>query len=124
MGFRLARPERDVVHVLGDAALGMVAADLETAARAGIGIVTVLLDNALMGGYAVTMPLAAERYGTAVLGGDFAALARALGVESERVERPGELAPALERALVHGSQGRPALVSVHTHEESALSTFW
>ena len=124
MGFKLARPERDVVHVLGDAALGMVAADLETAARAGIGIVTVLLDNALMGGYAATMPLAAERYGTAALGGDFAALARALGVEAERVERPGELAPALERALAHGTQGRPALVSVHTHEESALSTFW
>jgi thiamine pyrophosphate-dependent acetolactate synthase large subunit-like protein len=124
MGLKLARPERDVVHVLGDAALGMVAADLETAARAGIGIVTVLLDNARMGGYAATMPLAAERYGTATLGGDFAALARALGVEAERVEQPAELAPALKRALAHGAAGAPALVSVHTHEEPALSTFW
>ena len=124
LGLKLARPERDVVHVLGDAALGMVAADLETAARAGIGIVTVLLDNALMGGYAVTMPIAAERYGTATLGGDFAALARALGMHGERVEQPGELAPALARALAHGAEGRPALISVHTHEEPALSTFW
>lgn len=124
LGLKLARPERDIVHVLGDAALGMVAADLETAARAGIGSVTVLLDNALMGGYAATMPIAAERYGTATLGGDFAALARALGVQAERVEQPAELAPALERALAHGASGTPALVSVHTHEESALSTFW
>jgi acetolactate synthase-1/2/3 large subunit len=124
LGLKLARPERDIVHVLGDAALGMVAADLETAARARIGIVTILLDNALMGGYAVTMPLAAERYGAAQLGGDFAALARALGVQAERVEQPDELAPALSRALAHGAAGTPALVSVHTHEEPALSTFW
>ena len=91
---------------------------------AAFGTVTVLLDNALLGGYAATMPLAAERYGTATLGGDFAALARALGVEAERVEQPGELAPALARALALGASGAPALVSVHTHEEAALSKFW
>ena len=69
------------------------------------------------------MPIAAERYGTATLGGDFAALARAVGVHGERVGSRATRPRAGARARPR-REGRPALISVHTHEELALSTFW
>ena len=124
LGVKLAQPGWKVVHVLGEAAVGMAGMELETASRAGIGIVTVVLRNGVMGGYASTMPVASERYGVHELGGDYVALARSLGVAAERVDDPAEVAPALRRALARADGGAPALVEVQTAEEPELSTFW
>jgi thiamine pyrophosphate-dependent acetolactate synthase large subunit-like protein len=45
---------------------------------------------------------------------DFSVMARSMGAFGVRVERPGELAAALEQAL---SAGRPAVVDVVTDQE-------
>ena len=124
LGVKLAQPAWKVVHVLGEAAVGMAGMELETASRAGIGIVTVVLRNGVMGGYAATMPLASELYGAHQLGGDYVGLARSLNVSAERVDDPAEVAPALRRALALADRGAPALVEVQTAEEPDLSTFW
>lgn len=124
LGIKLAQPSWKVVHVLGEAAVGMAGMELETASRARIGIVTVVLRNGLMGGYAATMPVASERFGVHELGGDYVGLARSLNVAAERVDDPLEVAPALRRALTLADAGSPALVEVRTAEEPDLSTFW
>ena len=63
MGAKLAKPEKTVIHFMGDAAFGMVGADFETAVREKIPILTLLLNNSLLGGYNKSHAATAERYG-------------------------------------------------------------
>ena len=51
MGARLARPDWLAVNIMGDAAFGMVGMDFETAVRCRIPILTIVMNNGLMGGY-------------------------------------------------------------------------
>jgi thiamine pyrophosphate-dependent acetolactate synthase large subunit-like protein len=117
LGAKLARPDWLAVNIMGDAAFGMIGMDFETAVRCRIPIVTIVLDNGLMGGYGTWMPDAVDRYGSDRLGGDYAAIAAALGGHAERVRQAAELRPALERAIAAVADGRAALVDVATHEE-------
>ena len=73
--------------------------DLETAVRERIPILTVLVNNSLMGGYERHIPLASEKYRSRYLSGDYAKLAEGLGVAVERVTQPAEIVPALQRAI-------------------------
>lgn len=132
MGARLAAPEKLVIHFLGDTALGMCGMDLETAVRERIPILTVLVNNSLMGGYEKHIPLASEKYRARYLSGDYAKVAEGLGVSVERVTEPAEIVPSLQRAIAvtgHGvsasaGEGRPALVEFITREETRLSKPW
>ena len=45
MGAKLAAPEKDVIHMMGDAAFGMVGMDVETAVRARIPILTIISEQ-------------------------------------------------------------------------------
>jgi acetolactate synthase-1/2/3 large subunit len=95
--------------------------DVETAARVGIPILTILLNNSAMGNYESHQPVAVERYGIKHLSGDYAAVARSLGAWAERVEAPGEIVPAIRRAQEAIAGGKPALLEVITREEPAFS---
>ena len=64
-------------------------------------------------------PVAVERYNIKRLSGDYAAVARALGVYSERVEDPAAIVPALGRAQEAIAGGQPALLEFITREEPA-----
>ena len=121
MGARLAQPDWLSVNVMGDAAFGMVGMDLETAARCRIPILTIVLNNGLMGGYTEYMPEAVARYDAHRLGGDYRGVATALGVHAERVVDPGELGAALQRCIACVVSGRPALLEAMTHEEPTMS---
>src|SRR5688572_18830589 len=122
LGAKLARPDKLVIHFLGDTALGMCGMDLETAARERIPILTVLVNNGLMGGYEKHIPIASEKYRSRYLSGDYTKVAEGLGVAVERVTEPHEIIPALKRAIsVTGfgspdnqNEGRPALVEFIT----------
>jgi thiamine pyrophosphate-dependent acetolactate synthase large subunit-like protein len=124
MGAKLAAPEKMVVNVMGDGAFGMVGMDFETAVREKIAILTVVLNNSALAGYESQMPFAAERYGTKSLSGEYAKLAEALGGYSERVEKPDDIIPAIERAKKAMDSGQPALLEVITREELALPKYW
>jgi thiamine pyrophosphate-dependent acetolactate synthase large subunit-like protein len=102
----------------------MVGVDVETASRYGIGILTVLLNNSALGNYERYMPEAVSRFSAKSLGGNYADVASALGAWSVRVTTPGEIVPALRRALAETASGRPAFVEMITREEPELSTFW
>ena len=131
LGAKLAAPDKLVMHFLGDTALGMCGMDLETAVRERIPILTVLVNNGLMGGYEKHIPFASAKFGSRYLGGDYAKVAEGLGVAVERVTEPSQIIPALERAIRvtgYGSEvaggGRPALVEFITREETRLSKPW
>jgi acetolactate synthase-1/2/3 large subunit len=121
MGAKLAAPERFAVNLMGDAAFGMVGLDFETAVRCRIPILTVVMNNGLMGGYQKFLPISSEKYGARFLGGDFAKVAEALGGYTERVERADDLVPALHRAIAEVDAGRATLLEVITREEPVLA---
>ena len=83
-----------------------------------------LLNNGLMGNYEQFIPIAIERYGAKYLSGDYKMIAEGLGAWAERVTEPGEIRPALERAIATAQTGKPALLEVITREESAFSAYW
>jgi acetolactate synthase-1/2/3 large subunit len=110
---KLARPERQVVLLLGDGAFGFSGMEFDTLARHGVHVVGVMGNNGIWAlekhpmeflyGYSVAAELRpATRYDEVVT---------ALGGHGELVERPADLQPALERAF---AAGRPALVNVLT----------
>lgn len=123
MGAKLAAPDRLAINVMGDVAFGMVGMDFETAVRSRIPILTVLLNNGLMGGYDKYLPVATERYGLRYVSGDYAKVGEGLGGYTERVEKPHEVVPALRRALAEVEAGRAALLEIITREEPEYPTF-
>lgn len=119
-GAKLARPDWTCINFMGEAAIGMVGMDFETSVRCHIGTTTIVLKNSVMGGYSDYHPVATEKYGINALGGDYAAVAHALGGYGETVEDPAEIIPALKRALAQNAQGVPALLQMITSEEGRI----
>lgn len=111
---KVAHPERPVVCVIGDGSVGLNFSEFDTMARHRLPIVTVVNNDGLWGmsahgqdliygeGRRVVTSLGPTRYDLAAAG---------FGCHGEYVERPGDLAPALERAA---AAGRPACVNVLT----------
>lgn len=94
-------PERTVVAVAGDGDFLMNGQELATAVQHGCDLLVIVVDN---GGYGTIRMHQEREYparvsGTALSNPDFAALARAYGGWSERVETTAQFAPALDRAL-------------------------
>lgn len=111
MGMALARPDDRVVCLSGDGSFWMVAQDLETAVRERIPVVVVVANNYAYGN---TRDRQRTAHGGRYLGvfygnPDLAAFARLHGAHGERVTDPGDLLPALRRAL---DSGLPAIVDV------------
>jgi acetolactate synthase-1/2/3 large subunit len=115
---KLARPERQVVLLLGDGAFGFSGLEYDTLARHGVNVVGVMGNNGIWAlekhpmeflyGYSVAAELRPEtRYDQVV---------EALGGYGEIVQKPEDLRPALGRAF---EAGRPALVNVITDPEVA-----
>jgi len=110
---KLARPDRQVVLMVGDGAFGFTGMEYDTLVRHGVNIVGVMGNNGIWAlekhpmeflyGYSVVADLRPEtRYDQVV---------EALGGHGEMVSRPEEVGPAIERAF---SSGKPALVNVLT----------
>ncbi len=123
MGAKLAAPERQVINVMGDAAFGMAGLDLETAGRAGIAILTIVLNNGVMTHYHEHMPYATEHWQLNQLGGNYSAVAEGLGVFAQRVNAPDQLAGAIRKAIATNQEGKPTLIEVMTKEEETVSRF-
>jgi acetolactate synthase-1/2/3 large subunit len=110
---KLAHPDRQVVLLMGDGAVGFAGMDFDTLARHGIAVVAIIANNGIWGlekhpmealyGYSVAAELRPEtRYDQ---------VAEALGCHGELVRSPDELRPALARAF---AAGHPAVVNVLT----------
>ncbi|MBV9578824.1 MAG: thiamine pyrophosphate-requiring protein [Chloroflexi bacterium] len=117
LGAKLASPEKTVVNVMGDLAFGTVGMEVETAVRERLPIMTVLLNNSVMGGYGHHMPTATEQFRSNQLSGNYARVAEGLGAHAERVERPEDVRAALERGVAATRSGRPVLMEMITSED-------
>jgi acetolactate synthase-1/2/3 large subunit len=123
MGAKLARPDRLCVNVWGDAAIGFTGMDFETAVRERIPILSVLLNNFSMAIELPIMQAATAKYRSTDISGHYADFARALGGHGERVTEPGEIVPAIKRAIRATEEGTPALLEFITAKEIAFSLF-
>ena len=123
MGAKLARPEKLCINVWGDAAIGFTGMDFETAVRERIPILSVLLNNFSMAIELPIMRTATEKYRSTDISGHYADFARALGGHGERVSEPGEIVPAIKRAIAKTEEGTPALLEFLTAKEITFSVF-
>ncbi len=125
MGAKLARPDKTAVNFMGDGAFGMVGMDFETAVRERIPILTIVVNNSRLGGYGYggENPIASERYNFNINSGDYTKVAEGLGGYTERVEQPGDIIPAIQRAKKALASGQPALIEVITREETDYSLY-
>jgi acetolactate synthase-1/2/3 large subunit len=121
MGAKLAAPDKVCVNFMGDAAFGMVGMEVETAARERLGVLTVLINNQGMAGYPRGYPTAVQQFNFAQLTGQYARMAETLGGYGERIEKPADVAPALERAARITMEGRPVLLEIMTRPETVIS---
>ena len=121
IGAKLAHPDKFCLNMMGDGAFGMSGLDLETSARAGVPITTVLLNNGGMATYPGGFPTARERFGVSNMQGDYAALAQSMGAEGLTVKHVGEMAPALESAKRLNADGKTVLIDVHSNMEGRRS---
>jgi acetolactate synthase-1/2/3 large subunit len=121
IGAKLAAPDKFCVNFMGDAAFGMTGLDFETAVRCGIPITTIVLNNSAMAIERHALVVSHDRYRTRDIGGNYADLGRAMGGYSERVEKPADVVPALERARKINEDGRAVLLEFITSEEIEFS---
>ena len=113
VGAKLARPDQQVVAILGDYAFGAAAMEVETCARWGIPVVIVLSNNAGIAAHTIqdrSFPPDAPPI-AALLPVDYEKMVEMVGGYAERVTDPSQLRPALDRAL---SAGTIALLNVMT----------
>lgn len=111
IGTQLARPGKQVIVVSGDGGLGIGGMDMETAAKYGIPIVTLLWNNSSWGPDFASMPYLQGRTDPFDMLPDirYDKVFEPMGVHTEHVATPDGIVPALERAL---GSGKPALINV------------
>ncbi len=127
LGAKCAAPDRPVVCFTGDGGFWYHIAELETAARYGIGAVIVVNNNRSLNqeergderAYAGQPGNSDEMWQFTDV--DFARVAQTMGCFGVRVERPAELRSALEAAF---DSGRPAVVDVASDIEGIAPPAW
>jgi pyruvate dehydrogenase (quinone) len=118
IGAQIGSPGRQVVALCGDGGFTMLLGELLTLGGLGLPVKVMLFDNSTLGMVRIEMAVAGYvPFGTDVHNPDFSAMARAVGIFAERVERAEEVRPAIERAFAHDG---PALIDFVT-DPRALS---
>ena len=123
MGAKLAHPGKLCINVWGDAAIGFTGMDFETAVRERIPILSILLNNFSMAIELKVMPVSTEKYRSTDISGNYADMAKAFGGYGERVTRPEDIVPAIQRGIRQTQDGTPALLEFITNQEQAFSIF-
>ncbi|HEX8011723.1 MAG TPA: thiamine pyrophosphate-binding protein [Casimicrobiaceae bacterium] len=121
LGAKLARPDRVVVALVGDGGFGQNPALLATAFEQDIAVVWVIMNNFAFGTIA---GLEKAHYGTTYgtvfekdgkpYSPDYAAIAKAYGVDGVKINTAAEFKPALERAI---AAKRPFVIDVVMQNE-------
>ena len=123
IGAKMANPDKFCLNLMGDGAFGMSGTDLETSARTGFPITTVLLNNSGMATYPGGFPTAREKYGVSHMQGDYAKIADAMGAAGLRVKKVTEMVPALEQAKRLNADGKAVLIDVRSNMEDKRSRY-
>jgi len=123
MGAKLAAPGKLCVNVMGDAAIGMTGMDIETAARNRIAILTIVLNNGVMGAEREVLKISDAKYGAMSVGGNYTKVAEGLNVAATRVEKPAGIVPAIKDAVGVTQSGAPFLLEILVKEGHDFSRY-
>ncbi len=132
-GAKLARPDSDVVGIVGDYSFQFLAEEVAVAVQYGVAFVLVMLNNGYMGlirqaevGYEMNFEVDLAFEGLDGHAGiDHVALMRSMGADGIRVSEPEDIGAALEWATVESERRRlPILVEIMTErdENAAMGT--
>ncbi len=109
---KLAFPDRQCVNVTGDAGVGYMMGTFEAVSRYKIGVTTIHIANGGFAGYGPGFWGPGHDPYTYVVSAypdvSMAEMAKAVGWYGETVTEPGEVIPALKRALDENAKRRPA----------------
>jgi acetolactate synthase-1/2/3 large subunit len=120
IGAAVAEPGRPVVALAGDGGFLMTGQELETAARLGVPVLTVVFQNGLYGTIAMHQARGFGRTAGIDIGPvDLAGYARALGVEASTVDDPAGLDEAFAAASAFD---RPRVIVVRTDPDLLTPT--
>lgn len=116
LGAKIARPDKVVVSLVGDGGFGQNPALLATAAEENIPVVWIIMNNYAFGTiaglqkahYGTTLGTLFERDGNPY-SPDYAAIAKAYGIEGIKIEAAEEFKPALQRAI---ESNKPVVIDV------------
>jgi acetolactate synthase-1/2/3 large subunit len=116
LGAKIAHPDKVVVSLVGDGGFGQNPALLATAAEENIPVVWIIMNNYAFGTiaglqkahYGTTLGTLFERDGNPY-SPDYAAIAKAYGVEGIKIEAAEEFKPALQRAI---KSNKPVVIDV------------
>jgi acetolactate synthase-1/2/3 large subunit len=129
LGIKAAHPDRPVACIIGDGAMGMHLQEIETAVRARLPVVYLVLCDRQWGMVKLTQQfgigelratMGIESEGT--INADFEEIcfdrvAEAMGAHGERVADPADLEAVLQRAL---DSGRPSVIHVDVDPQAHL----
>ncbi|SEP52502.1 pyruvate dehydrogenase [Amycolatopsis saalfeldensis] len=118
IGAQTADPGRQVVAMCGDGGLAMLLGELLTLKTHALPVKAVVFNNSSLGMVKLEMLVdGLPDFGTDHDQVDFAALAKAAGLHSRRVEKPGDVRDGIREILAHDG---PAVLDVVT-DPNALS---
>ena len=121
LGAKVALPDKVVVALIGDGGFGQNPAALATAFEEDIAVIWVIMNNHAFGTiagleqahYGTTFATVFEKNGKS-WSPDFAAIARAYGIDGVKVASAAEFKPALEKAI---KSKRPVVIDVYMKNE-------
>jgi acetolactate synthase-1/2/3 large subunit len=121
LGAKVAMPDKVVVALIGDGGFGQNPAMLATAFEEDLAVIWVIMNNHAFGTiaglekahYGTTFGTVFEKNGK-TWSPDYAAIARAYGVDGVKIESAAEFKPALERAI---KAKRPFVIDVYMQNE-------
>ncbi|UCG08029.1 MAG: thiamine pyrophosphate-binding protein, partial [Desulfobacterales bacterium] len=132
LGAKLGAPDKKTIALVGDGAMSAVLGVLATAKERNIQVIWLVMNNHSYGTiYGLQNHAFGRNIGTRFVcqetqkdyNPDFAAAARAFGIEGIFIDKPEQLKPALEKAL---NSDKPVLLDVSMDRDVAVPTdgYW
>jgi acetolactate synthase I/II/III large subunit len=113
IGAKFARPDAQVVGIVGDGAFRMTGLELATATANGLGVVVFVFSDGELAQISQAQEIPYNRKTCTVLGPlDVAGVAQATGTAFVRMSGDGDIERGLEQAFAVAAEGRPVLVDV------------
>ena len=123
IGAKVAHPEKTVVNIVGDYGIGFCGEEMAMAVMYHLPIIVIIINNGYLGlirqqeKYQYTMNYEVNTwYGDMMV--DFVKFAEAYGAYGQRVEQPGEIKPALQRAM---EANWPSIIEVMVDRDTDAS---
>lgn len=116
IGAKIACPDKVVIALIGDGGFGQNPAQLATARHEGVAVIWLIMNNNAFGTiaglekahYSTTFGTVFEKDGQST-SPDYAAIARAYGIDGIRIASAAEFKPALEKAI---AMNKPVVLDV------------